>query len=215
MAKAVRTSARRNQIGQVMGRKGHVTRARLVAAATQLVAARPLRELRATDIASAAGVGAPSFYVYFTDVGAAVLAALEQHPQASPELLGILEGDWTDDGPARARAFVAAYLGAWKDNFALLRARNLAADEGDQRFVDQRLADIGPILRGLTAQFEAAQAAGRAPRTLSAAAAAGVVVAALERLAAAPRWDQGGRLDDGDLRDAAAFMLAAALGLAD
>jgi AcrR family transcriptional regulator len=215
MAKAETTTDRRNQIGQIMGRKGHDTQARLVAAATQLVATRPLRELRVTDIAREAGLGAPNFYVYFSDVGAAVLAALEQHPQASPELLDVLELDWTaSDGLDHARAFVTSYLGSWKDNFALLRARNLAADEGDQRFIDQRLRDIGPILRGLTAKFEAAQAAGRAPKAFRAQAAAGVVLAALERLAAAPRWGPPLPPNDIEIREAAAFVLAAALGLA-
>jgi len=214
MAKAARTSDRRNQIGQVMGRKGHDTRARLVAAAARLVATRPLQELRVTDIAREAGLGPPNFYVYFADVGAAVLAALDRHPQASPELLAILDLDWTSpDGLDHARRFVVAYLGSWKENFALLRARNLAADEGDQRFIEQRLADIGPILRGLTEKFEAAQAAGRVPKTLQAQATAGVIVAALERLAAAPRWSQGSSTGDGVIRDAAAFVLAAALGI--
>lgn len=215
MAKAEPPSDRRNQIGQVMGRKGHDTQARLVAAATRLVATRPLRELRVTDIAREAGLGAPNFYVYFSDVGAAVLAALDQHPQASPALLKVLELDWTtSDGLGHARAFVTAYLGSWQDNFALLRARNLAADEGDARFVAQRLADIGPILRGLTAKFEAAQAARRIPGAPRAQAAAGVILAALERLAAAPRWSEPAGAADDEIRDAAAFVLASALGLA-
>jgi len=215
MSNAESRSDRRNQIGQIMGRKGHDTRARLVAAAARLVAARPLRELRVTDIAREAGLGAPNFYVYFPDVGAAVLAALEQHPQASPDLLALLDRDWTTaDGLDHARDFVTAYLGSWQDNFALLRARNLAADEGDERFLDQRLADIGPILQGLTAKFEAAQASGRAPTSVRAQAAAGVVVAALERLAAASRRGQGASaLNDNEIREAAAFVLAAALGL--
>lgn len=210
------TSEHRNQIGQLMGRKGQDTRARLVAAAERLVASRPLRELRASDIARAAGVGAPTFYVYFADVGAAVLAALEQHPQSSPETLQLLEGEWTaKEGLAQARAFVAAYLGSWKDNYALLRARNLAADEGDERFLAQRLCDIGPILRALTGKFEAAQRAGHAPPALCPKAAAGVAIAALERMAAAPRWGRDlEAMPEAALRDAAAHMLAAALGLA-
>jgi AcrR family transcriptional regulator len=214
MAKAQNVGERRNQIGQVMGRKGHDTRARLVAAAARLVARRPLRELRVTDIAREAGLGPPNFYVYFSDVGAAVLAALEQHPQSSPELLQILERDWTaGEGLDQARAFVAAYLGSWKDNFALLRARNLAADEGDERFLQQRLGDIGPIHQGLTAKFEAALLAGRLPGGLRPAAAAGVMVAALERLAAAPRrgWDDTAA--ESELHEAAAYVLAASLGL--
>lgn len=206
-------AARRNQIGQVMGRKGAETRARLVAAARRLVSSKPLRALRVAEIAREAGVGAPSFYVYFQDVGEAVLAALEDHPQSAPGVLAVLELDWSDDTLGCARAFVDAYLDVWIENFALLRARNLAADEGDERFTRQRLTDIGPVLVRLAAKFQAAQAAGRAAPDVSANAAAGVMVAALERLAAAPRQRrQGEGYADADLRAAAAHMLASALG---
>lgn len=215
MAKAAGRSDR-NQIGQVMGRKGQDTRARLVAAASQLIATRPLRELRVTDIARQAGLGAPNFYVYFPDVGAAVLAALEQHPQSSPEVLDLLGRDWASGaGLDHAHAFVAAYLSSWKDNFALLRARNLAADEGDERFIRQRMDDIGPILQGLTAQFEAAQARGAISSQVRPQAAAGVVLAGLERLAAARRWGRDAdAIPQSDIWDAAAYVLASALGLA-
>lgn len=209
-----RTRTRRNQIGQVMGRKGHDTRERLVSAAASLIAARPLRELRASDIAREAGLGPSHFYVYFPDVGAAVLAALERHPQGSPALLDSLDQDWRAfDAVHHARAFVAAYLDSWKDNYALLRARNLAADEGDARFQEQRAADIGPILLGLTAKFSEARQAGRTPPGLEPAAAAGVILAALERLAAAPRWPSGASVEEARFREAAALVLTAALGL--
>jgi len=213
MGKARDASQRRNQIGQVMGRKGHDTRARLIAAAAELVAARPLRELRASDIARAAGIGAPSFYVYFPDVGAAVLAALETRPQSSPELLEILDRDWGAGGSDCARAYVNAYLDSWQHNFALLRARNLAADEGDARFLDQRLKDLTPILDRLAAKFYAAQEAGRAPRGPAPRAVAGALSAALERLAAAPRWSRAGPAIEAELREAAAYLFVAALGL--
>jgi AcrR family transcriptional regulator len=204
----------RNQIGQVMGRKGRDTRARLIAAAAQLVATRPLRELRVTDISRQAGVGAPSYYVYFEDVGAAVLAALEQHPQSSPEVLDLLDRDWSGpDGAVQAHAFVNAYLALWQENFALLRARNLAADEGDERFVRQRMGDIGPILARLSAKFAAAQSAGRIGGTVRPEAAAGVISAALERLASARRWDPS-TISEAEIRQAAAYVLTSALGLA-
>jgi len=213
MKKARDAAGGRNQIGQVMGRKGHDTRARLITAAAQLVATKPLRDLRVSDIARAAGIGAPSFYVYFPDVGAAVLAALEGHPQSSPELLEILDRDWSADGSACARAFVDAYLDSWQHNFALLRARNLAADEGDARFVEQRRGDIQPILDRLAAKVRAAQQAGHAPGDVAPAAVAGAISAALERLAAAPRWSRTGPELEAELRQAVAYILVSALAL--
>lgn len=205
----------RNQIGQIMGRKGRDTRARLVTAAAEAVQARPLRELRVADIARRAGVSAPNFYVYFPDVGAAVLAALEDHPQATPEILDLLSRPWDGpDGAAHILAFVRAYLATWQDNFALLRARNLAADEGDARFLAQRMEDIGPILTGLADKFSRSQARGLVSTDISPVAAAGVVLAGLERIAAAPRWGLvASAPDTADFETACAHLLRAALGL--
>jgi len=214
MRKTKEKPERRNQIGQRMGRKGHGTRSRLIAAAARLVADRPLRELRVSDIAREAGVGAPTFYVYFSDVDAVVLAALELHPQSSPEMLEILDRDWSAGGLESARIYVNAYMGLWETNFALLRARNLAADEGDARFLDQRMKDLWPILERLAAKVAAAQQSGLAPTTLSPSAVAGVISASLERLAAAPKWGAANPKLDAELREAAAYMLATALGLA-
>ncbi len=200
-------SGGRNQIGQVMGRKGQDTRARLLTAVVRLIADRPLRDLKVSDIAREASVGASSFYVYFPDVSAAVLAARDQHSQATPELLAIVESDWTPaNAYARAHAFVVAYRGFWKDNFALLRARNLAYDEGDQRFRLQRCKDIEPILLRLAAKAEDSQRMGLLPEGIQARRVASVCLASVERLAA------GNRLTE-EAVDAAAYVMTAALGL--
>jgi AcrR family transcriptional regulator len=208
---------KRNEIGQVMGRKGHDTRARLVAAAERLIGDRPLRELRVSDIAREAGLGPSHFYVYFRDVGAAVLSALEQQPQSSPEVMRLLAEDWTVVGGLdHIRGFVAAYLDFWRDHHALLRARNLAADEGDPRFVEQRLNDIGPILSALATQFARSAELGLRPAVVHSGAAASVLLAALERLATGRRWVSGEALTtftEDELREAAAYVVAAGLGL--
>ena len=197
----------RNQIGQVMGRKGQDTRARLIGAVVRLIADRPLRELKVSDIAREAGVGASSFYVYFPDVSAAVLAALAQHSQATPELMEIVDREWTPSNAIEfARGFVMAFRAFWKDNFALLRARNLAYDEGDERFNAQRCQDIEPILVSLAAKVEVSQRAGRLPPGVPPRRIAALLLGALERMAA------GNRLDEETI-EAAAFVMVASLGL--
>ncbi|MET0369826.1 MAG: TetR family transcriptional regulator [Sphingobium sp.] len=173
-----------NQSGQAMGTKGRNTRQRLIDATVSLLECRPLREVRVSDIVRDAQSSVPTFYRYFRDVPEAVLAAVAALPQSTPEMLRVIEGWTMENGHEQARAFVTGYIAHWDRHRVLFRVRNLASEEGDQRFVDSRAQSIYPLLRAIAAQIERTESRGRIPADISALAAAGALVAMIERVAA-------------------------------
>jgi AcrR family transcriptional regulator len=175
----------RNQNGQAMGRKGLQTRQRLIDATVEQLETTRLRDLRVSEIARKAGTSAATFYVYFPDVTDAVLAALDEFTQSTPELLALVKADWGSDAPdERARQIVQMYVDFWTSHAGLLRVRNLASDEGDERFRRAREVAIRPMLEATAAAVDRAQRAGWVPAELDPAATAGVLMAMLERFAA-------------------------------
>jgi hypothetical protein len=78
-----------------------------------------------------------------------------------------------------ARHLVDGFLRFWDDHRAVLRTRNLAAQEGDQRFRDVRNQALQPLTEGLSRKVEQSGAPGLAPY-----AAAAALVAMMERMAA-------------------------------
>ncbi|MFP6850443.1 MAG: TetR family transcriptional regulator [Pseudomonas sp.] len=136
----------KNLYGQKLGRKGVETRARLLRATENLLEKRSISELTIADIAAAARTSPAAFYVYFEDVNQAILAAAQTIEQITPEIKALLSSPWTtENSKDNALALVKAYLALWQEHHAILRIRNLAADEGDKRFEDVRHAAVEPI----------------------------------------------------------------------
>ena len=151
----------RNQSGQAMGPKGKRTRQRLIAETIALLGTKRLRELRVADIARAAKISPGTFYLYFADVPEVVLAAIEEAARDTSEVVEIAAGDWRGaNARDTARQLVAAYISYWDQHHALFRVRNLAAEEGDPRFINARLKSMLPLLKALEHQATAAQRAG-------------------------------------------------------
>ncbi|MCK9541281.1 MAG: TetR/AcrR family transcriptional regulator [Novosphingobium sp.] len=190
------------------------TQARLIDATVELLRAKSLMELAATDIAARAGLSNAAFYVYFRDVYDAVLAACARADQSPPELLAVLESPWSA-ATAReaAAALTAGYFAVWDTHRPVLRARNLAADEGRLEFVKARQLAVAPLAGALRRQIEAGQAAARIPRGIDPLALTNVLLALLERTGAVrhdyadltPRWQQ-------DYGEAVVHTLLSALG---
>jgi AcrR family transcriptional regulator len=67
-------------------RKGEATRARIVAAAAQLMYERGVTEATLEDVRAAAGVSGSQIYHYFTDKQALLLAVIEHQTQAVLDL---------------------------------------------------------------------------------------------------------------------------------
>lgn len=171
--------------GRPLGKRGAATRRRLLDATARLLEDRGVRDLRVVDIAREVGTSPATFYQYFRDVAEAVLALAEEVGEDLAPVGEVLARDWT--GPAgidSARDLVIAFIAYWDGHRAVLRTRNLAAQEGDQRFREVRNASLRPLLEGFAAKIEASQRAGRVDPAIAPIAAASALVAMLERMAA-------------------------------
>jgi AcrR family transcriptional regulator len=197
-----------------MGAKGLQTRRRMIGATEELLKSKPLRELRVSDIARAAKTSTSTFYLYFQDVPEAVLAVISEVSQSTPSFLSIVGAPWEEaDAYDRAQHFVETYFEFWQTHGALFRVRNLAADEGDVRFVEARANSVRPLLQALAARIEERQGLGALPRDLHALSTAGALLAMIERIAVIPASNLG---RNGVTRDrvahAVAFFAAVVLG---
>jgi AcrR family transcriptional regulator len=171
-----------NKSGQVLGEKGRNTRSRVIAATRSVLEASGGLVPSAAAIARAAGVSSPTFYLYFKEVGEAILAVIEQMADELNPVLDMLSDDWPPETLYdHAHAFVVAYYDYWIAHTALLRVRNQLADEGDGRFSFLRAASALRLSAALTpklAQPETRSGVVVARRDL-----ASVLVIALERAA--------------------------------
>ena len=166
--------------GRPLGKRGALTRRRLLNATGHLLETNGLRDLRVVDIAREVGTSPATFYQYFRDVPEAVLALAEEVGEQTAPLRDLLEQPWRgSDGLELARALVDGFLLYWDQHRAILRTRNLAAQEGDQRFRDVRNRSLEPLTEAIAAQVAAASPEGLAPY-----AAAAALVAMMERMAA-------------------------------
>jgi AcrR family transcriptional regulator len=171
--------------GRALGRRGALTRRRLLQATGELLETHGVRDLRVVDIARAVGTSPATFYQYFRDVEDAVLVLSDGVREDLAPIGELLDQPWTEtDGLAAARELVESFMEYWDSHGAVLRTRNLAAQEGDRRFRDVRIAALRPLQKGLAEKVAEAQAAGLVPRELSPIAAGSALAAMLERMAA-------------------------------
>jgi AcrR family transcriptional regulator len=178
-------SHRLNQTGQAMYRKGQAKRQRLVDATAELLKTTSFADLKPGEIARLAGTSKSNFYLYFEDVRAALLAAVQDVSLATPEVLATLDAPWTArDGLFQARVFVATYLRLWDAHAAVLRVRTALVAEGDARFKAAEAAASAALLEALSQKIEQSRKAGGVPLAPHAGSLAVVILAMLDRLAA-------------------------------
>jgi AcrR family transcriptional regulator len=166
--------------GRPLGKRGAQTRRRLLDATAALLGTVGLRDLKVVDIAREVGTSPATFYQYFRDVQEAVLVLAEEVGEQTAPLRDLLAEPWEGAaGLERARRLVDGFLVFWDAHRAVLRTRNLAAQEGDQRFRDVRNLSLQPLTTGLSEKVAARGAPGLEPY-----AAAAALVAMMERMAA-------------------------------
>jgi AcrR family transcriptional regulator len=166
--------------GRSLGKRGAATRARLLQATGELLESKGLRDLRVVDIAREVGTSPATFYQYFRDVEEAVLAIAEAVGEQMAPVTEVLEPRWRGEaGLDHARDLVDGFLRYWDSHRAVLRTRNLAAQEGDQRFRDVRNASLQPLTEGLSRKV-----AENDPKGMTPYAAAAALVSMMERMAA-------------------------------
>jgi AcrR family transcriptional regulator len=163
--------------GRPIGKRGAETRRRLLDATAVMLETHGVRDLRVVEIAREVGASPATFYQYFRDVEEAVLECSSEIGSEIAPLASLLDQQWTDvNGLEAARQLVEGFLDHWDAHRAVLRTRNLAAQEGDPRFREVRNAANAPFLDGFARQVVDPDLA---PRAASAA-----LVALLERMAA-------------------------------
>jgi AcrR family transcriptional regulator len=166
--------------GRALGKRGAETRRRLLEATAARLEQNGLRDLRVVDIAREVGTSPATFYQYFRDVEEAVLALARAVGEQAAPLVERFDEPWEgEDGLAAARDLVDGFLVFWDEHRAVLRTRNLAAQEGDQRFRDVRNEALRPLTEGLSRKVAEGHAPGMTPY-----AAAAALVAMMERMAA-------------------------------
>jgi AcrR family transcriptional regulator len=169
-----------NKCGQALGTKGSRTRDTILKATIELLEEGRGEVPAVATIADRAGVSAPTFYVYFSDVGEAVYRLLENMQPDIDPLLSALRQPWSyNEAYERTSAFVSAYFEFWSAHVALLRARETLTEAGHESFKNQRRHNIEKIITALAKKLPARQLSGADPEDL-----AGVLLTALERLAA-------------------------------
>jgi AcrR family transcriptional regulator len=198
--------ARQNLYGQAMGRKGNETRQRLIRATVELLEKRSIRDVSVSDIATLASTSSSSFYIYFADVSAAALAAAESIEQITPEIERLLSLPWSkNDGRVKAAALVEEYVNFSSQHHAILRIRNLSADEGDKRFETVRHQAVSRIHDLLEARIAASG------NELDPSAGASAILALMERISSIARLPLRRHHSRKSLITAAAFLIASAL----
>jgi AcrR family transcriptional regulator len=171
--------------GRSLGRRGALTRRRLLDATEELLDTHGIRDLRVVDIARAVGSSPATFYQYFRDVEDAVLALAAEVGDETEPLVARLEQPWdTEHGLDDARALVNGFVDYWDRHRAVLRTRNLAAQEGDERFREVRHRTLSGFMASMTTKIEEARAAGHVVDEMSPLAASAALVALIERMSA-------------------------------
>jgi AcrR family transcriptional regulator len=174
-----------DQSGRELGPRALQTRTRLLDATKALLAERSVRDVSVVDIARGAGTSPATFYQYFKDVSDATLSLAESAASEVPAVLELIDGSWRGDkGLETARAIVDAFIRHWDEHRAVLLVRNLAADEGDRRFVKVRRTAMTPVLQHLAKRIEKSQSEGHVDEAVHPFAAAAAMASILERLAA-------------------------------
>lgn len=144
-----------NLNGQKLGRKGRVTRERIVAAAIELFSEND-EPVTLSAVARRASLGLTSLYNYFTDLTELLLAVLEPvMATAEDSYLAVLRDRWPDEKLyENCYAFVHSYHAFWARNSQLLHMRNSLADRHNGRMMSQRVASTRPIIELLVWQMD-------------------------------------------------------------
>ena len=169
--------------GRVIGARAQRTRRKLLDATAELLEVRGAFGLRVVDVTREVGMSPATFYQYFADVEAAILVLADEASDDALFLADLLEASWLDpDGETRTLEFVRAFMDYWDRHRAVLRVRDLRAEEGDKRFWAARLDGYSAVVPGLTKMIEKGQASGSVSSELNAYAAASALAAMMERL---------------------------------
>jgi AcrR family transcriptional regulator len=169
--------------GRRIGSRATQTRRRILDATAELLDERGVLDLKVVDITRQVSTSPATFYQYFADVSDAILALVDEAAADQAVLFTHLEPSWNGPkGRDHAHALTEAFIAYWEAHQAILRVRNLQADEGDVRFREARSRASQALIEGLSAKLAEGQAAGRVAAHLNPYATSSAMLAVLERL---------------------------------
>ena len=164
--------------GRIIGSRALVTRRKLLDATAKLLQEQGILDLRVVDISRDVGSSPATFYQYFNDVDEAILELAKEATDDEKPLVALLQPGWNAlDGLERAGQFVDAYMVYWDTHHAVLRARNLKAEEGNRHFRAVRTEANLLVMDALQAMVTEGVAAKRLPESLDPFTTAAAVVA--------------------------------------
>lgn len=146
-----------NLQGQRLGRKGRITRDRILAATRELIEDPGGEELTISAIARKAELRVSLIYNYFPDFTDLFMTVMEPAIEESQaDYLRILEMPWPDDDlDNKCAEFVNAFLNFWERNVKLLHLRNSLAQQHDARVLSHRINFARRIVGHLKLQMGA------------------------------------------------------------
>jgi AcrR family transcriptional regulator len=153
-----------------------------MAAAAELLAARPYRAVTVTDVARAAGTSQATFYQNFADLESMVLALAEDVARDGARLSAPLSATrWRGaDGWHNCLAVVDAFLDFWCGHRSILRVVDLLTEEGDERLRAVRVRMLNVVTRELATVIVGVRAAsGDEPTSIEPTGADAMAVAAV------------------------------------
>jgi AcrR family transcriptional regulator len=172
-----------NKSGQSLGRKGRRTRANIVSGLKTLLLSTAITNLTVQAVANEAYISAPTFYLYFEDLGEVLLAALEEVAPDMAVIRSRLDADWPADRTyACALAFAQAYFDLWRKHGPVLRARNSLAEQDDARFMKHRHEGPDEFARMLRDKMHEVRRDDTSD-VITAAGLSAIIITALERIA--------------------------------
>jgi AcrR family transcriptional regulator len=149
--------------GRVPGRRGRATRQRLLECTAGMLRTTSYRSLKVIDIAREAGTSPATFYQYFADVEAAILALAHEMAVDGQRLVRLVaEGTWKGrPGYDTALELTDAFFAFWDEHRPVLRVVDLSTEEGDLRFRTIRARLLNAVTTELAAVIASMQAEGR------------------------------------------------------
>ena len=195
--------------GRVPGRRGMMTRLRLLECTASMLQTTSYRDLKVVDIAREAGTSPATFYQYFPDVEAAVLVLAESVATQGARFAELIRATtWRGSaGFEGATALADKFLRFWEEHRPILRVIELATAEGDPRFREIRNALLVDTADALTQAVDEMREAGRHPSEIKPAAMSGVLISMLANVAAHRRGLEDWGVAADDLRVAMARII--------
>jgi len=190
--------------GRIAGRRGQVTRQKLLDCLQEMLSSSPYRDVKVIDVARKAGTSPATFYQYFPDIETAVLGIAQDTAKEGGRLKDLVaEAQWGGkSGYETAGQLVDAFLQFWRANEPVLRVMDLATSEGDHRFRRIRVKMLNSIATALAESITELQQSGKYSDEVDPMAMAGCLVGMLAHNSAHQKGFESWKIRVGDLREA-------------